>query len=68
MAKPKTVAKEVALFIGSDPFNAMFVHEAINRYAEFVMRLNPKEHERSIVSLNLMQEIAQEWYDITQNN
>jgi hypothetical protein len=32
------------------------------------MRLNPKEHERSIVSLNLMQEIAQEWYDITQNN
>ena len=68
MAKPKNVTKEVALFVGNDPFNAMFVHEAISRYAEFVMRLNPKEHERSIVSLPLMQAIAMEWYDLTEQS
>ena len=64
--KPKTIPKVIAEFIGSDPaFNGLFVYEALNRYAQHVMSLDPKDHERSLVSLNMMQEIAQQWHDLT---
>lgn len=64
--KPKTIPKIIAEFVGSDPaFNGLFVYEALNRHAQYVMSLDPKDHERSLVSLNLMQEIAQQWHNMT---
>ena len=63
--KTQTIPKCIAQFVGGDPFNALFVYEAINRHVQYVMHLDPKDCERSIVSLNLMQEIAQDWHNLT---
>jgi hypothetical protein len=60
-AKKQSMPQRIAAFIGADPFNALFVHEAIERYAAHVMTLKPEDHERALVSLNLIQEIAQDW-------
>jgi hypothetical protein len=66
MAKTKTIPRVIAEFVGSDPaFNGLFVYEALNRYAQHVMSLDPKDHERSLISLTLMQDIAQYWHDLT---
>lgn len=64
-AKPPSIQQTINSFVYADPFNALFVYEAINRHVQHVMHLDPKDHERSIVSLNLMQEIAQGWHDTT---
>jgi len=61
MAKKPTMPQRIAAFVKADPFNALFVHEAIERYASHVMHLKPEDHERALVSLNLMQEIAKDW-------
>jgi len=64
--KPKTIPKIIAEFVGSDPaFNGLFVYEALNRHVQHVMSLDPKDHDRSVVSLSLMQHIAQQWHDMT---
>ena len=63
--KAKPIPKCIAQFMGNDPLNALFVYEALNRYAQYVMDLDPKDHERSIDSLCMVQQIAQDWYDIT---
>lgn len=60
-AKRVSVPKRIMEFVAADPFNALFVHEAIERYCAHVMSLKPEDHERSLVSLNLIQEIAQDW-------
>lgn len=66
MSKTKTIPQVIAQFVGKDhAFNGLFVYEALNRYAQHVMSLDPKDYERSLVSLNLMQEIAQQWRDLT---
>ena len=66
MAKPKTIPRVIAEFIGNDPtFNGLFVYEALNRHAQYMLSLNPKDHERSLININLMQDIAQYWYDLT---
>ena len=66
MAKSKTIPQVVARFIGIDPtFNGLFVYEALNRHAQYMLSLDPKKHERALFSINLMQEIAQQWYDVT---
>lgn len=59
------IPKQIAQFIGSNSFHALFVYEALNRYADHVMALDPKEHERSLVSLELVQEIAKEWRNLS---
>ena len=63
--KKPTIQQVVKYYTDADPFNALFVYEAISRHAQYVMSLKPEDHERSVVSLNLMQEIAQQWQDIT---
>ena len=63
--KAKSIPQVLKEFIAQDQFNALFIYEALNRYAQYVMDLDPKDHERSIVSLCMVQQIAQEWYDIT---
>lgn len=66
MQKTKTIPKIIAEFVGSDPaFHGLFVYEALNRHAQHVMSLDPKDHDRSLVSLSLMQHIAQQWHDMT---
>lgn len=64
-AKQPSIQQTINSFVHADPFNALFVYEAINRHVQHVMKLNPADHERSLVSLNLMQEIAQDWHDTT---
>ena len=66
MGKTKTIPQVIAQFVGSDPaFNGLFVYEALNRHVQHVMSLDPKDHERALVSLSLMQDIAQYWHDLT---
>lgn len=60
-----TIQRDIKDFVNADPFNALFVYEAINRHVQHVMHLKPEDHERSIVSLNLMQSIAQDWHAVT---
>ena len=60
-AKKPAVQQRINAFVKADPFNALFVHEAIERYCAHVMSLKPEDHERSLVSLNLIQEIAKDW-------
>ena len=60
-AKRVSIPKRIMEFVAVDPFNALFVHEAIERYCAHVMTLKPEDHERALVSLNLIQEIAQDW-------
>jgi uncharacterized membrane protein YkgB len=64
-AKQPTIQQTINSFVYADPFNALFVYEAINRHVQHVMHLKPEDHERSLVSLNLMQEIAQDWHSVT---
>lgn len=64
-AKTPTIQRVMKDFIEADPFNALFVYEALNRHVQYVMALDPKDHERAVISLNLMQEIAQEWHKVT---
>ena len=63
--KQPTIQRVIRDFVESDPFNALFVYEALNRHVQHVMSLKPEDHERSVVSLNLMQEIANEWHAVT---
>lgn len=63
--KTPTIQQTITSFVHADPFNALFVYEAINRHVQHVMHLDPKDHERSLVSLNLIQEIAQDWHNTT---
>jgi hypothetical protein len=60
-----TIQRDIKNFISTDPFNALFVYEAINRYVQHVMDLKPEDHERTIVSFSLIQSIAQDWHAIT---
>jgi hypothetical protein len=64
--KAKTIPQTLKEFIAQDQFNALFVYTALNRYAEHVMTLRPEDHERSVISLNLVQEIAKDWQQMTQ--
>ena len=52
MAKKPSIQQTINTFVHADPFNALFVYEAINRHVQYVMHLNPADHERSLVSLN----------------
>ena len=63
--KAKSIPQVLKEFIAQDQFNALFIYEALNRYAQYVMDLDPKDHERSIVSLRVVQQIAQDWHDLT---
>lgn len=59
--KTKTTPQLIKDFMAQNPFNALFIYEALNRYSAYVMTLDPKDYETSVVSLNLVQEIAQDW-------
>ena len=63
--KQPTIQRVIRDFVEADPFNALFVYEALNRHVQHVMSLKPEDHERSVVRLNLMQEIANEWHAAT---
>ena len=63
--KAKTIPQCITQFIKGDPLNPLFVYEALNLYAQHVLELDPKDHEGSIVSLCVVQQIAQDWYDLT---
>lgn len=63
--KTKTTPQLVKEFMAQNPFNALFIYEALDRYSAYVMTLDPKDFETSIVSLNLVQEIAQDWNNLT---
>ena len=60
-AKQPTVQQRINAFVKADPFNALFVHEAIERYCAHVMDLKEEDHVRSIVSLCLVKGIAMDW-------
>ena len=62
--KAKSIPQVLKEFIAQDQFNALFIYEALNRYAEHVMTLDPKDYQTSVVSLNLVQEIARDWQEI----
>jgi hypothetical protein len=64
-SKQPTIQRVIRDFVDTDPFNALFVYEAINRHVQHVMHLKPEDHDRSIVSLHLMQGIAQDWHAVT---
>jgi len=64
----KSLPKTVVAFMNEDPFNALFIYEALNRHAEYVMSLDPKDYSRSIISLNLVQDIAKDWQEMTKES
>jgi len=47
--KPKSIPQVLKEFIAQDQFNALFIYEALNRYAQYVMDLDPKDHERMMI-------------------
>ncbi len=62
--KRKSFHQILKEFLQDDPINAVFVHDALNRHAKYIMSLKEDKDDRSLFALSLVQDIARDWQEL----